>query len=247
MQLHPLLIILFLVSVHCPSIMRYQGENIPEGFGKYYLCRIPANILTLFRPVSNWMGKDKNVTESELLSLLVKGDMNAFDEIYWKYQRAVYQNSVRLTRDTTSAEDITQEVFVSLWEKRQSINPEIPVAGWLFVSSYNRSVNVLRKKLRELRVVDRLSHEEISPETISELSELKMTILNDAITLLSLQKRKVFELCKLQGKSYEEAAMEMQISKHTVKEYLSEAMAFIKDFAREHPILDIAVISWMLF
>jgi len=171
--------------------------------------------------------------------------MNAFDEIYWRYQRAVFLNACRLTRSSAAAEDIVQEVFISLWERRQSINPELPLAGWLFVSSYNRSVNVLKKKLRESLMVDRLVSNDAGFENLPDISELQLNVLNDAISRLSNQKRRVFELCKLHGKTYEEAAEEMKISKHTVKEYLSEAIASIREFVREHPIIGITLTTGM--
>ena len=52
---------------------------------------------------------------------------------------------------------------------------------------------------------------------------------------LSPQKRKVFELCKVQGRTYKKAAEELHISKYTVKEYLSEALISIKKYIGEHP------------
>ncbi len=191
------------------------------------------------------MDKGRDKKEGELLSLLVKGDMDAFDELYWKYQRAVFQNALRLTRNTSAAEDIVQEVFVSLWEKKESVNPDLPLAGWLFVSSYNRSVNILKKRLRESLVVDKLKNKDFGTETFTEISDLQFSILNEAVAMLPLQKRRVFELCKLQGKTYEEAASDMQISRHTVKEYLSDAMKFIRDYAAKHPVIYTFLTTWM--
>jgi DNA-directed RNA polymerase specialized sigma subunit, sigma24 homolog len=52
---------------------------------------------------------------------------------------------------------------------------------------------------------------------------------------LSPQKRKVFELCKVQGRTYKKAAEELHISKYTVKEYLSEALVSIKKYIGDHP------------
>lgn len=187
------------------------------------------------------MSNNKHSGDKTLAALLVQGNMDAFDDIYWKYQRAIYLNSFRITRDEVTAQDIVQEVFISLWEKRQSINPDLPLAGWLFVSSYNRSLNILKKKLRESVAIDQLTSEEIMTDIAADIPEKQLQILEAAIDLLSPQKRRVFELCKLQGKSYEEAAKEMQISKNTVKEYLSEAITIIKEYARQHPVFFLAL------
>lgn len=174
-----------------------------------------------------------------MLLLLGKDDMQAFDELYWKYQKAVYQNVYKLTRDTAVAEDIVQEVFISLWEKRKSIDTTRSVAGWLFVSSYNRAVNALKKKLKESKAYQTIGKEESDPVYDQSVADMQLNVLEKAIAGLSPQKRRVFEICKLQGRSYEEAANELNISKHTVKEYLSAAISLIKEYARQHPGLGI--------
>lgn len=183
-------------------------------------------------------------TENELLSQLANGDIQAFDELYWKYQKAVYQNVYKLTRDAIIAEDIVQEVFISLWEKRSTIDINRTVAGWLFVSSYNRSINALKKQLKETLLYKNLIQHDEEPAYDHAIAEMQLNLLEKAVSELSAQKRRVFELCKLQGKSYEEAAIEMKISKHTVKEYLSEAVNSIRAFASMHSGLgvDVAVI-----
>ncbi|MDZ4807649.1 MAG: sigma-70 family RNA polymerase sigma factor [Bacteroidota bacterium] len=187
------------------------------------------------------MSSHPQYNEGELLSRLEKGDMQAFDELYWKYQKAVYQNVYKLTRDSVIAEDIVQEVFISLWEKRSTIDTSRSVAGWLFVSSYNRSVNALKKRLKESLAYKSLDQPGTEPEYNKAEIELQLYVLEKAIGQLTPQQRRVFELCKLQGRSYEETAAELKISKHTVKEYLSAAIASLKEFARQHPELSIAV------
>ncbi|WP_431212046.1 RNA polymerase sigma factor [Puia sp. P3] len=71
-------------------------------------------------------------------------DLTAFDEIYHQYHNAVYSNIYKLVRQEAVAEDILQEVFIALWENRRRLEPA-KVAGWLFVTSYNKSVKYLKK------------------------------------------------------------------------------------------------------
>jgi RNA polymerase sigma-70 factor (ECF subfamily) len=165
-----------------------------------------------------------------LLSQLSRGELSAFDKLYWHYERAVYQNVFQLVKDTAMAEDILQEVFISLWEKRETLQKDVSVAGWLFVSSYNRSVNMLKKKIREQVVADLLrdTYGTEDPEAFMK-REMRLQELEESIESLTGQKRKVFELCKLKGCTYEEAARTLNISKHTVKEYLSDAIRQVKE------------------
>lgn len=172
----------------------------------------------------------------DITSRLRQNDKEAFNEIYWKYHTVLYRNAFKLTRDAVSAEDIVQEVFCTLWEKRHTLDIEQDIAGWLFVVSYHKSITHLKQKLKEsLKRAAIEKDNETSIESETDLSDMKMSLLEKAINQLSPQKRKVFVLCKLQKKTYAEAAGELNISKYTVKEYLSSAVISIKNYIRQSP------------
>ncbi|MBD0293596.1 MAG: sigma-70 family RNA polymerase sigma factor [Flavisolibacter sp.] len=177
-----------------------------------------------------------NNVDNELVFRLRDDDVNAFNALYWKYHQAVYANIFKLTKETETTQDLLQEVFITLWEKRSTIDVDQSVSGWLFVVSYNKSVSYLKKALKE-PVVDNELNEELQPAEEPEINvrEVRFQLLEDAVEQLSPQKKRVFELCKLQGKSYEETAKELNISKHTVKEYLSAAITNVKEYIRKHP------------
>ena len=173
-------------------------------------------------------------TDKELARRLIAGDIAAFDEIYRRNFHPVYCNALKITREVSLAEDALQEVFIILWEKRSTIDPEKSLAGWLFIICYHQSINILRKKLRESLLYKELQQ----PDEYSMEEEIKYgkqwKILENALSSLSPQRRRVFELCKLEGKTYEETALELRISKYTVKEYLSSAVAAIKEYSLHH-------------
>lgn len=178
----------------------------------------------------------KGNLNKELAELLRKNDKEAFNVLYWKYHSAIYYNVLKLTRDFIIAEDIVQEVFITLWEKRHNLDPEQEISGWLFVVSYNKSVSHLKRKLKESLAQTGL-HQPLE-DTIDaghDLVNTQLNMLEKAIEQLSPQKRRVFELCKLQRRTYEEAAEELQLSKHTVKEYLSGAVISIKEYIKQNP------------
>ena len=175
--------------------------------------------------------------DSVLVQQLHRHDISAFDTLFKKYHLAVYRNILKLTKDTAAAEDLLQESFIRLWEKRLQLDAAQSVAGWLFVISFNLSVNYSRKKLREQVIHKKLfisqdQHEVM--DSVSIINEEQYYLLEKAIEQLSPQKRKIIKLCKLEGKTYEEAAAELNISRHTVKEYLSAAMAAGNDYVRKH-------------
>lgn len=174
--------------------------------------------------------------DTEYVIRLQEDDVEAFDNLYWKYHKAVYANIFKLTKDSEATKDLLQEVFVTLWEKRSSITVDQPVSGWLFVVSYNKSISYLKQVLRRSIIGDEINEEtEPSEEIEFNVRETQLQLLEEALQRLSAQKKRVFELCKLQGKTYEEAAKELNISKHTVKEYLTLAVAQVKEYIKAHP------------
>lgn len=197
-----------------------------------YICKTKAAGLVTMR-----VNHCHSENESTLVHRLIDGDIDAFNELYHLYFHPVYNNAVKITRDHAIAEDILQDVFVTLWEKRSSIDPARSLAGWLFVLCYNRSINILKRRLRESVIYRQLP---APAETGADMEEeikfgAQWNILENAMSHLSPQRRRVFELCKLQGKTYEEAATELHISKYTVKEYLSAALVSIREYSLHHP------------
>lgn len=177
-----------------------------------------------------------DIINRELTLRLQNDDKEAFNNLYWKYHTAIYYNILKLTHDTVVAEDIVQEVFVALWQKRYGLDTEQDISGWLFVVSYNKSVSHLKRKLKESRALAGFQQPpEDTIDTGDDLVNAQAGILEKAIEQLSPQKRRVFELCKLRRRTYEEAAEELKISKNTVKEYLSGALISIKEYIKQHP------------
>lgn len=185
--------------------------------------------------------------DKRLILQMQKNVPAAFNTLYWKYHADVYANVMKLVRDSDATADIVQETFISLWEKRNDIKPDAGIAGWLFVVSYNRAVSYLRKEVRKAERQQMMQLLELnSGEERLENVEGQWTALEEAVAQLSPQKRRVFEICKIQGKTYDQTAAEMGISKHTVKEYLSDAVASIKKYIRQHDVEYPFVISVVL-
>jgi RNA polymerase sigma factor (sigma-70 family) len=124
-------------------------------------------------------------------------------------------------------------VFASLWENRKKIDRERSVGGWLIVVSYNKAIKFLHKTVRERIGTLEETADHIAEETYTDHDQLEYqcNLINEAIDNLSPKKKLVFTLCKLEGKTYEEAAREAGISPHTVKEYVTAASKFVKAYS----------------
>ena len=166
---------------------------------------------------------------------LATSDVKAFDALYQKYHPAVYANILKLVKDPQAAEDILQDTFGALWVNRLTINRDRSVSGWLFVVSYNKSLKFLASAVRaRISSLQTLPFELADDNDGSGIeTELRLSIIDEAIGKLPAQKRLAFTLCKLEGKTYEEAARILGISAHTVKEYLQAASRFVRAYSLE--------------
>lgn len=163
--------------------------------------------------------------------------MSAFDAIYNRFYEAIYRNALSVLKDPGAAEDIIQETFLALWEKRTTIQRPENIAGWLFVTASNKSLNLLRKKVRQrlsLQPAETLAEIEYIPEDY-ETADRQLKLLQKAIDALPPQRKRVFELCKLEGKSYEETAAILNISKNTVKSHMASASESVREFMLGQP------------
>lgn len=181
-----------------------------------------------------------SVNHTGLITSLQQGSITAFDVLYQQHHQAVFRNIYKLVPQQEVAEDLLQEVFLALWEHRASLDTTRPAAGWLFVVSYNKSLNWLKKNLRESIALQAMPHTEIATEeglVHEELYQQQLQALNNAVDMLPLRKKQAFRLCRLEGHSYEEAGSLLGISAATVKEYVKSAAQLIRQdlFSEQGP------------
>ncbi|MVT09956.1 RNA polymerase sigma factor [Chitinophaga tropicalis] len=178
-----------------------------------------------------------NTQDADLVVKLQQDDVAAFDTLYWRYHQAVYRNIFKFVKEPIATEDILQEVYARLWEKRKDINPGQSVAGWLFVISFNLSVDHVRKRLREQTIHKELFNLNTDSDDWTDnkdMYEQQYQLLQEAIAQLSDKKRQIVTMCKLEGKTYDEVAAELNISRNTVKEHLSVAMARLNEYIQKN-------------
>jgi len=171
--------------------------------------------------------------EGELLLRLAKGDEAAFTALYRHYSGALYLNFVRMVKDEVIAEEIIQDLFSRIWQKRESLNIEKNFHAYLYRAGYNLVMDFYRKVKRDKALYNRFK--QIATENYSHIEEVlnlkdSQAVLNKALDTLPTQQRKVFELCKIEGHSYKEVAEQLGISPNTVKEHFVKANQAIRKY-----------------
>ena len=157
--------------------------------------------------------------------------MAAFDAIYHNYSRKLYSFTYSLLKDHEQSEELVQDVFVTLWEKREQINTELRFENYLFTICYNSVRKFFRKKKIEKKVRDYLLKN--SPENISETANTiiyneLMDLVNRTIEKMPAKRKTAFKLSRQEGKTIKEIAERMNISSRTVETHLTKALKFIK-------------------
>jgi len=186
--------------------------------------------------------------ESRLLDRLASGDRQAFDELYRIYFPSVFRNGCMLLKDREEAEDIVQDTFLALWRNRRNLSGRRSIAGWLFITSHNRCMNILRRRQVDAKALHAIGYLTDQTPSVPQF-EQQWALVEGSVAGLSARQQQALRLCKLQGKTYEEAAGIMEISKNTVKEYLSMAMDAIRrvtrDQAKRMTLFQIILSAWL--
>jgi len=175
--------------------------------------------------------------ESMLLSLLKKGDEGAFTEIFNRFHRPIYGYLLSLVKSPEMAEDLVGEIFLKLWEIREKLEIRISFSSYIFRICHNKAADAKKKIAGEHKLRAELFRNYQDFCSVAPLSQKELyqyDLLEDqAFSSLSPQSRRVYELCRMQGKSYWEVAEKLQISPYTVKEHMSRALAHLRSFLKE--------------
>lgn len=157
--------------------------------------------------------------EKLLIKNLKNGDAASFERLFDYYYPKLVNFANKFLHDTSESENITQEVFILVWEKRNDLNLELSFSSFLFKISKNRIINVLRKKVNEQKYMEYLVHSgEDKLNTVLQqmnYNEL-MNEIHKVINQLPERRRKIFNLSRQDGLSYKQIAKKLEISENTV-------------------------------
>jgi RNA polymerase sigma-70 factor (ECF subfamily) len=163
------------------------------------------------------------VDDQALISAVLAGRTDAFEEIVVRYERAVYNLAVRTLRDSTEAQDATQEAFFKAYRALNTFRPGAKFSTWIFTICYRLCCDRLskRKRFSGDELPDR-ADPSAGPAVIAERSD-EAQRLRAAIDALPEKYRTVVTLYHLQGKQYEEIASVLNLPLGTVKTHLFRA------------------------
>jgi len=166
----------------------------------------------------------------EVLDRLKVGDEVAFNELYAAYLQPAVRFCNSIVKDIDESQNIVHDVFIKIWDRRETINPELNFTSYLFTIIRNRVFDFLKEvKRNDLMKEEYWSRIELAQNEDPSIQEDRIRKISEAVEDLSEKRKQIIKLNYQEGKSYEEIASDMRISKNTVKNQLVKAKQIIRE------------------
>jgi len=174
----------------------------------------------------------KDHTDNELALLLERGRDDAFSEIYERYWERLFIYVYSRTSSSDVAFEITQDIFVSLWQRRGEVVFHTSLSGYLYTSVRYRIIRHINScKLKENYFRDFLAFNQLSSDNSNE-EKINLNQLNEAIekSVRELPKKcqEIFRMSRYQNLSIKEISVKLNISHKTVENHLTIALKHLR-------------------
>lgn len=173
----------------------------------------------------------REFSDTELIGLLKSGDKTAFTEIFNRYQSLLYIFAYKRIGEREEAKDLIHELFLTLWEKRESLNISGSLPAYLFTILKNKIFDLYKHKKVSQRYLDAfqnyLDTNQNGSDYLVRHNDLS-AVIEKEIAALPARMREVFELSRKTNLSRKEIASELNLSEQTVKSHMHHALRILK-------------------
>ena len=167
--------------------------------------------------------------ESNIIASLTAGNHDAMDYLFDNYYNSLCNHALRLVKDASIAEDVVQEVMMTIWKKRAQINIDSSLKAYLYRSVTNRSLNHLRDKRNQVvEIEDRYMDVSADVDQKMYYNETEQIIMNE-VNKLSPRCRQIFIMNRIDQMKYKEIAAELEISVKTVEHHIAKGLHILRE------------------
>jgi RNA polymerase sigma-70 factor (ECF subfamily) len=167
----------------------------------------------------------------ELVSLMRQGNRLAFNEIYERYWLKLYILAMQRLQSKDDAKDLVQDLFFSLWMKRETLVINTSLSSYLFTAIKYKVINHIESRIVKGNYLNSLNKALIDYDNSTNekiISRDLEQFIDSGINHLSPKVKEVFELSRKENLSINEIAEKLNISDQTVKNQLSKALKILK-------------------
>jgi len=175
--------------------------------------------------------KQQNLyNEYELFQQLTSGDEKAFEQIFHHYFPFIVSFVLKITHTQHTAEEIAQEAFLRLWQRREEFQQISNVRAWLYRVSANLAFDHLKKEANHNQLIRFYCQRPGDYDDTEKMFDLKQSkaIIADVVNHLPEQQKMAYRLSREEGLNHQEIADKMNISANTVKNHITKALQKIK-------------------
>lgn len=173
--------------------------------------------------------------DSKLVEHTLRGDPRSFERLVEKYQKLVFNLAYKMSQDKDEAADITQSVFLKVYEKLNSFNPKYKFFSWLYRIAVNESLNVVQRRVPSEEYNDETFADQTTPHNVVDSDDVTQRV-QDALLDLDVNYRAVIVLRHFQELSYEEIAEILDIPENKVKSRLFSARTMLRTICQKRGI-----------
>jgi RNA polymerase sigma-70 factor (family 1) len=175
------------------------------------------------------MHEHSTINESLLVHNLSKGNLLAFNSLYNEYSRRLYRFAYGYLKSEEEAEELVQEVFTIIWEKRKDLKEELSFKSFLFAIAFNNIRKHFRAKTYLARYLKSGVKSELDSQTSNNITYNSLyKFIFELVDQLPDRRREIFLKSRVHGYSIKEISEELSISHKTVENQLTAALRFIR-------------------
>ena len=189
------------------------------------------------------------LNEKDLVIRLKDGDTRAFEQIYQLYSSRLLGFLIKLVKSDLCAAELLQDTFIKLWDNRMNIDPNQSFRSYLFRIAENSVYDFFRKAARDKKLQAAIiksaceKYQHVEENLVTKENE---QILQEAINLLPPKRRLVFQLIKIEERSYDEVSTLLNISESTINDHIVKATKTIREDLKQWHIAELSMIFLFL-
>ena len=189
-------------------------------------------------------------SDGELLHRMAADDQAAFTCLYRRHWESLFVTTVLVIRNREDAEDIIQEVFASLWNRRKALNLTGPLAGYLQASVKYKAINYIEKNITRRHYLATLAKATetgapVSPELLLRVKEVQQ-LMQTVIENMPPKMQEVYRLSRQEHLTHNEIATRLGISEETVKKHIQNALQLLRNAMGKAPASIPALLFYLL-
>lgn len=170
--------------------------------------------------------------DSHTTKAFLQGDVRAYETTYKSLFKPLFIYAITMLKDHAQAEEIVQNVFLKLWEKKETIEIQTSLKAYLYKAVHNHSLNAIKHEKVKQQYESHLSYSMKNKQT--DTTETNVSFkqlegrLRQALSELPEQCRTVFQMSRFEDLKYKEIAERLSISPKTVENHMGKALKLLR-------------------